>query len=119
MSTRKFHIGDVLGIVLSRTLSPKGNDGLRDIASFVKGERIVELWNVFSEDLRQYLRKEFPQFTTPEMESEVKVLARCLALIGDEDKKQRDIVMEAWLKKQIHIHKGVPNDGMLEVRPMS
>ena len=70
MQTRKFHLGDVLSVIMHRPVSPRGIDGMCDLLKFMLG-RGKDISLLYLEEgcnkCRPRLLEQFPQFATPEM----------------------------------------------------
>lgn len=62
MTTREFHIGDILSVTTGHLVSPKHMDGLYDILNFMSGDNLFNYQVPRAiEECQPYLLKQHPQ----------------------------------------------------------
>lgn len=106
MQTREFHLGDVLSIIINRTVITDRavsfeTNRTRTLIGFLTGR---DDWYkhrpmATANNCRLYLVKKFPQFATPEMDGAVEDLDK--EIKAADGGIRADVVVACWLEKQI------------------
>ncbi len=102
MSTKMFPLNDVLTIATGRILT--GLSETYEIASFIAGERLTSLWEVFCKEYKSYLLDKFPQFTTPNFAIALAKLDRTIKEVDKNNKEKQEEIWRVWLKEQTGIY---------------
>ena len=104
MKTRKFSLATVLSVITGcHFFGPNlsQNDEIQNFLEFVLGSKYNSLFlNDMMKKCRSYLLEQFPQFTTPEMESEIIKLKEAIDSANHEVEKFRKIIND-WIAEQI------------------
>jgi hypothetical protein len=113
--TEKFHVGDVLSIILGRVVSPCGVSGVLEILKFMSGKPVSahEVRQICSECKPQLL-EQFPQLDAPE----ISVAARgelMLMLATPVGRLNRELLVRSWLSKVTSGGYGVQIDAIVNV----
>jgi len=106
MRTKEFHLGDVLSIIINRSVTVNRSvwteeNRVRTLVGFLTGK---DDWYqhrpmATAHKCRLYLVEKFPQFSTPEMEGAVEDLDKEVeAANGGE---RAEVVVACWLEKQV------------------
>lgn len=112
MTTKQFHLGDVLSIATGRLVSPRHVDGLYDVLGFMTGE---ELWTHqlprAGRICETNLKEQFPQFAGSEIESAIADLDNRLE--GKTSREDGSRIVAEWLADQVQQF-----GEMFEVKPL-
>jgi len=98
MKTKKFYLGDILSVMKNCLVSPSGLQGYYDLINFMVGAKLFN--NQFSkahEVCSPYLKKQFPQLDTPEIDFTVGELREMLKTPSGRAEPKK-LVM-GWLAK--------------------
>ena len=99
METREFHLGDILSITTGYLVSRRHMKGVYDILNFMTGDTLfTHQLPRAGDECKPYLLKQFSQFTTPEMGSEVAELVEIFKTTSDGDEKGK--LVAEWLSQQ-------------------
>lgn len=115
MSSKKFHLGDILSVTTGLVLSPAGITGIQKLLSFMIGEQL-QLMVPSRKKIGNLCKKElliqYPQFAKRKMKRSVTMLIKKLETVNDQ--KDKDKLIADWLAGL-----AIEYGEMLTVRPIS
>lgn len=117
MSTKEFHLGDVLSITTGRLVSPRHMDGVYEILNFMTGEDLfTHQLPRASDECKPFLIEQFPQLATPEMDFAVAELVEMLKTPSGKAESNKLIL--GWLSKLTSGKYGVRCEEKYNVKPL-
>jgi hypothetical protein len=93
---QQFHAGEIITVITGRCVAPDGLPGIKKLLDFMTGDKIqsTEITRVMKV-CAPHLKKQFPQFNTPEFEIEITELIEMLK--SESGKAEPELLIRGWL----------------------